>query len=171
MTIKYTTSTGHELIISTISPDYVLAIQKGVEFPEPPTYEFEVLGGTKETAPHTETTTKSEEDQLLWNDYKLARNLAYTTVEIKKARAVFRRFVDVVMPEDDAWVEIQKEDGIEVPDDPKERKLHYIKTECVGTETDVFAIVRAAEQMSQFSIEDYQHALELFRYQMEGDAD
>ena len=171
MAIKYTTSTGHELIISAISPDYVLAIRKGVEFPEPPTYEFEVLGGTKETAPHTETTTKSEEDQLLWDEYKAKVLNANSELFMRKARAIFRKCVDVVMPEDDAWAEDQTEDGIEVPEDPKERKEHYIKTECIGNETDVFAVVSAAEHMNKFNVEDYKHALSLFRTQMAGNTD
>ena len=170
MAIKYTTSTGHELTITAISPDYVLAIKKGVEFPEPPTYEFEVLGGTKETAPHTETTIKNEDEQLLWNEYRAKVMSANSELFMRKARAIFRKCVDVTMPESETWIEAQTADGIEVPEDPKERKEHYIKTECIGNETDVFAVVSAAEQMNKFNTEDYKHALSLFRDQMAGNA-
>ena len=170
MSIKYVTSTGHTLEITALSPDYALAIKKGVEYPEPPTYEFEVLGGTKETAPHTYETEKSEEDQALWDQYIFDLNMARNEEYIRKARAVFRKCVTVEMPEDDTWAELQEADGIEVPEDEPERRIHYIRTECVGTETDVLSVVSAAESLSKFNREDYQHALNLFRDHMAGDA-
>ena len=159
MSIKYVTSTGHKLIITAISPDYALAIKKGVDYPEPPTYEYEVLGGTTETANHTDKTKKSEEDQKLWDDYNIdliiARNIEFT----KKTRAIFRKCVTVEMPDNDKWALDQELDGIEVPEDEPERMQHYIRTECVGNETDVFAVVKAAETQQKFNAEDYQHAL------------
>jgi hypothetical protein len=45
---------------------------------------------------------------------------------------------------DDGWVEEQRELGITVPDDPKERRDHYIWTEVMGGQHDILRVMSLA---------------------------
>ncbi len=162
-TKEYITSTGYKLIISPLSPDLGRMILKTVKFPDPPYYEIDVLGGEKEKVEHTIDSLRTDEDRDAWAEYLSARNIARVEEMRQKARAVIQKCVQIDLPKDETWITIQEELGIEVPKDPRLRKIHFIKTECIGSETDIFAVVNAAEVLARFDAEEYQDALNLFR--------
>ena len=170
-TIKYTTGAGIEIEIKAISPDYMAELDKQVPMPEPPTYERTLLGGETEVIAHTEDSIETEEEKLAWAEYEMKLAIARSELFMKKARAIVKKCVDVEMPEDEAWIKAQQEDGISVPEDPAERKQHYIKTECIASESDIFFIVEAARKLSRFDAEDYAKALDFFRVSVRGEAD
>ena len=162
-TKEYVTSSGYTLTISPLSRELSKMITKTVEYPKPPFYEVEILGGEKEKVAHTFESLETDEHKLEWKQYISARNRARVEEMKQKSRIIFNRCVDVELPEDAAWIILQEEAGIEVPEDPRLRKVHFIKTECVSSETDLFAVVDAAEVLSRFDAEEYQDALNLFR--------
>ena len=170
-TIKYTTGAGIEIEIKAISPDYMAELDKQVPMPEPPTYERTLLGGETEVIAHTEDSIETEEEKLVWSEYQMKLAIARSELFMKKARAIVKKCVIVQMPEDEAWIRAQQEDGISVPDDPAERIQHYIKTECIANENDIFFITEAARKLSRFDAEDYAKALDFFRVSVRGEAD
>ena len=162
-TKEYVTSTGYKLTISPLSPEISRLISKTVDFPKPPFYEIDVLGGEKEKVEHTIDSLRTDEDRDAWAEYLSEHNIARVELLRQKARAVVQKCVQVDFPEDDTWITDQEELGIEVPTDPRARKVHFIKTECIGSETDIFAVVDAAEVLARFDAVEYQDALNLFR--------
>ena len=52
--------------------------------------------------------------------------------------------VRVDMPPDDTWAEEQSYLGLDVPDGPLERRIHYVKTEVIGGQNDVIRIMLMA---------------------------
>ena len=170
-TIKYTTGAGIEIEIKAISPDYMAELDKQVPMPEPPTYERTLLGGETEVIAHTKDSVETEEEKLAWAEYEMKLAIARSELFMKKARAIVKKCVDVEMPKDEAWIIAQQEDGINVPEDPSEKKRHYIKTECIASESDIFFVVEAARKLSRFDAEDYAKALDFFRTSVRGETD
>ena len=170
-TIKYTTGAGIEIEIKAISPDYMAELDKQVPMPEPPTYERTLLGGETEVIAHTKDSVETEEEKLAWAEYEMKLAIARSELFMKKARAIVKKCVDVEMPKDEAWIIAQQEDGINVPEDPSEKKRHYIKTECIASESDIFFVVEAARKLSRFDAEDYAKALDFFRISVRGETD
>ena len=162
-TKDYVTSTGYKLTITPLSPEISKLVSKTVKFPKPPFYEIDVLGGEKERVEHTIDSLRTDEDREAWAEYLSDYNIARVELLRQKARVVIQKCVQVELPEDDTWITIQEEIGIEVPEDPRLRKVHFIKTECIGSETDIFAVVDAAEVLARFDAVEYQDALNLFR--------
>ena len=162
-TKEYTTSTGYVLTISPLSPDLGRMVSETVKFPDPPFYETDVLGGEKEKVEHTIDSLRTDEDRDAWKEYLSDWNIARVEEIRQKARAVIQKCIEVDYPKDDTWITSQEELGIEVPEDPRLRKVHFIKTECIGSETDIFAIVDAAEVLARFDSKEYKDALNLFR--------
>lgn len=169
-TIEYTTSMGVTVKIKPISPDYVQLIEKQVPLPEAPHYENTLLGGAVEKIYHTETSITTEEEKAAWAEYKLALAAAQEDIFIRKTRAVIRRCIVVDMPDDDGWIRSQAEDGITVPEDPEERRIHYVKTEVFGNANDVLFVVQAAMKLARFDEEDYKASMSFFRDKVEGAA-
>jgi hypothetical protein len=165
-TKEYTTSTGHVLTISPLPIEFKRLLSKAVDIPDPPYYEVDVLGGEKEKVEHTiESLTVNSDREVWksWEEYQDKLQKAKLELHRKKIKAITRKCVDVEMPEDNAWIEIQEEFGIEVPEDERLRKVHFIETECIGSYTDVHALIDAAEVLTRFDTEEYQDALNLFR--------
>lgn len=100
--------------------------------PAPPTYEVQALGGRVEYHPLTDVQDRSslsddERAQIAEYEKRLLQYNDKTTGEF--INLILRRGVDIGI-DGDGWAKEQKESfGIDVPDDPDKRKLHYINTE------------------------------------------
>ena len=109
--------------------------------PKPPEYEVSMLGGRIEKHPLTEVKDRTslnddERAQLVEYEQRLAQYNERTAGEF--LNLVLQRGVDIGS-DGDAWAREQKEQfGIDVPDDPIERRMHYIQTEVLyGSSNDV----------------------------------
>jgi hypothetical protein len=109
--------------------------------PEPPSYEVKTATGAVERHAHDATTLETDEDRAAWQAYLQARADAQTAQSLALTRLVLLRGISVDMPTDEQWVKEQEWLGLQVPDDPFERKLHYIETEVIAGVADIEAIM------------------------------
>ncbi|MFA5322357.1 MAG: hypothetical protein WC373_06745 [Smithella sp.] len=170
-TATYETSLGFVLTLKPLSPDILAAIREQVKFPDPPTYENELLGGGKETIFHTEETIETEEEKTAWAEYLKEFHKARTLFYEKKLRAIFRRCIIIDLPDDNEWKDLLIEDGIKIPDSPAELKYLFITTQTLGSVTDPMAIMTIVDDLSLFSEEDLNKVKNMFQRQIQGDVD
>jgi hypothetical protein len=162
-TEKYETSLGVVLTLKPISPDILSAIHTQIKFPEPPTYEHELIGGEKEVLYHTEKTLETEEEKTAWNNYLEELRLANREYYERKIRAIFRRCIILDMPEDDEWKILLRQDGINIPEDPIELKYLYLTTQTIGSPNDPIAIMEIVDKLSSFDEEELETVRSMFR--------
>jgi hypothetical protein len=124
-------------IVQKIRADY-LARGEPVDVP---TYEVAVGPDKSEFQTHEhvhelnedgsikESTLETDEDRQAWEDYEDATRRMNGEANVATLRFVLRHGVEADMAEDAGWEEEQEFDGIEVPEDPREKKIHFILTE------------------------------------------
>ncbi len=145
----YITTNGKELEIRAVSLDELRMGQAGIkrEFVErgeplePPTYEFEVFGGGKESRPHDKTTLKTEEDKAAWALHQgaLAR-LAFEQAKLVQ-EIVFEDGIAAQIPADGFWEARMQRRHVEIPEDPEHKRWQYILTEYLKTPQDIKACI------------------------------
>ena len=84
-----------------------------------------------------------QEHAAAWAHYQAQADERTKRLNDALWKAVMRRAIVVDMP-DDGWVYEQRELGIDVPDDPKERRDHYIWTEVMGGQHDILRVMSMA---------------------------
>lgn len=166
----FTTSRGFEITFQPIPQMLIDRVRTSHKLPEPPYYEIKTLTGAIEKHAHDETTLETDADRAAWADYQ--RQLAETNEHINRSfmRLVFLRGIEIEMPQDDTWVREQKLLGITIPDDPLERKLHWIETEVIATVDDADRITRGALEASGVPQEALAQAEDTFRRSAQRDA-
>jgi len=167
---EYTTSTGITVGLKPIAPNYIERIRQQIDWPEPPSYEVPVLGGGTERVYYTDKNVETDEEKAAWAEFEQKRDAANILFFQKRSQAIIRRCVVIDLPEDDSWERLQEQDGIEIPQDPELKRIHYIETEVIGSNTDVFAIANIAERLARFDEEDYAQAMAFFRDRIQRDS-
>jgi len=108
---------------------------------EAPVYEVNTVGGDVERYRHDAESIKEagEEEQADWARYQ--------DLKARLERALRRTVISVYVYEGikaeppDGWEERQKRWGIAIPEDPIERKLHWVQTELVADPLELMALV------------------------------
>lgn len=104
-----------------------------------PTYEVETAGGGKQTFFHDEKTLETDEQKEAWKNYQ--EDSARMSAEIVRVRnEILFDSILVGLPSDSTWETRQRKRYITVPDDPDEKRRHYIQTEILRTVNDVYGI-------------------------------
>jgi hypothetical protein len=131
---------------------------------DPPTYEVP-LAGSDETQEftHDESTLETDEDHAAWDEHQAALREMESEVRDRHVRYALRTGIEV--EEESGWEEDQEYEGIEIPDDPRERKLHYIMTEVLPTMLEQGEVYGLIMYMSTQFVEGetMQAAQDLFR--------
>jgi hypothetical protein len=136
---------------------------------EPPTYTVDTVAGTTETHVHDDTTLSTDEDKAAWAAYQAALVRLGRETNARATKLLMLKGIDVADPSPE-WLADQAYFGIDVPDDPRERKLAYIETEVLKTPED---IIRATTRIMQLSLtglpeEDLAAVEALFRGSLAG---
>lgn len=170
---SFTTSTGVELILKRISPLLVNKAQASVIFPERPTYEAETVSGEIEIHEHDKTTLETEEDHEAWRQYLMEYMRAEQLQNERLTNVLLRRGIDydaLQLPEDEGWIEEQQDIfGIEVPEDPFKRKMHWLETEAFTTTEEIEKLIIRLMAMTGVDEEVLTAAERSFRRPLEGD--
>lgn len=142
---RYTTERGIEIAICPI-PLLLDEVRKAQEakIPPHPTYEAKTAAGEIEIHPHNETTLETDEEWTMWREYQEAKSKAADSMNDAIWRAVKLKAIRVEVPGDNGWIEDQKALGLTVPEEPRERRLHYIQTEVIGGVRDIIRITAIA---------------------------
>jgi hypothetical protein len=151
---EYTTTRGVTVTFCGIAM-LLDKLQAAYPPPDPPTYEVELPGtlDPKTQKPRTEkhfhdaTTLETEEDKQAWAEYELRRGAVVKRYSEALMRLVFLRGIRYPKPAED-WMLAQTACGIEVPEDPIERQLHYVETEVIGDAEDIGAIMSGVMEAS-----------------------
>lgn len=163
---KYKTMMGFEVEVTTLPMMLIDKINAAHPDPDVPTYEIPASALSpasrarhfppKDTGPDwmdyllglpgahdysNETTIRSSEDKQAWLDYLKQKASAQTERNRAFMRLVMLR-MKVSIPDDDTWIREQRLLGVTAPDDPIERRLHYIETEVMGGHKDYEEIAR-----------------------------
>jgi hypothetical protein len=138
------------------------AIEKHGE-PVIPTYTVTAAGGTEETHEHNEASVSNppfdvdEETQAKWTAYVDRRRLVDFYVQERTCRAYVDR--GVVEGPSDEWLEDQAYWGIDVPDDPRDRKFTWLFDASTGWD-EMFELVIAVQELMRSKVEEVAQAVE-----------
>lgn len=135
--IKPVSEQMQALIRSAVEKEFK---EKG-ELLERPTYEVDILGGGKKTELHDETTVQTDEEKAALKAFENARAKLETEQNNRVQKAILMG-LDVKLPEDESWITEQRFLGVVVPEDPVERRYHYITTVVATTLDDFMEIMR-----------------------------
>lgn len=118
---------------------------------DPPTYEVKLeLEGTSEHHPHTIRTIQdaSDEDKAKWDAHQEA--LIELGDEIQKRTSlIFAEGILYDLPEDDSWIARRKRlFNEDVPEDPEERRVHYINNVLLKTPADKEGLMEKIYEIS-----------------------
>lgn len=178
----YTTLAGVDIPISPISPTKITRAEMGVEKSfrkkgepiDPPSYSVEILGGGTQEFELDEDSIDVPDDvvettnrRIAWTKYQeaLAR---MKTEQFDIVRRIVLNSIQLKLPEDETWIKEQEELYIEVPENPRERWLHWLETEILMPQ-DVIEIIAEILTLSSTGIipeEEVAAATQLFRREL-----
>lgn len=169
----YTTPTGITVELSAIPQLQVEMIRSKTmadwqkehgQLPDKPTYTITTADGATEVHEHDETTIQDDpEAKLAWDTWQRMRAECEAYVNAKIMDFFMLRGIKVALPPDDGWIKQQEYFGIEVPGDPVERRLHYIRTEVLSGPTDIGDIMTQIMALSGTPQEVVEQAKATFR--------
>jgi len=128
-------------------------IREAHQPPPAPTYTEHLAGGATQDVEITDemAATWAKDDPDTWAEHS-EKWAEYTAIvdELTEAlndriwEAVMRRAMKFEMPDDNAWAEEQGLFGLEIPDEPLELRVHYIRTEVIGSIADILKLTALA---------------------------
>lgn len=144
-TKRYTTERGVDIGIVPI-PLLLDEIRRSHEarVKPVPTYTITTAAGDTETHPHNETTLQTAEERAAWAEYVESRDTAGDKLNDAIWLAVRLKAIKVELPKDNTWIAEQARMGMAVPEDPIDRRLHYIQTEVIGGVRDIVRLTAIA---------------------------
>ncbi len=149
---EYTTERGVTIEVMPI-PTLLDAIRSGHKMPPAPTYTEHLAGGATQDIEITPEMARAWQAEDLdgwapyaaaWSAYEAQLDERTKILNDRLWRAVMRRSVMFDMPKDEAWVQEQRDLGIDVPDGLAERRDHYLLTEVIGSAHDIINIMALA---------------------------
>jgi hypothetical protein len=154
---EYITSQGKKIRIVGLSPFLIDKMRASGDIPEPPTYIVETVAGDEEIHTHDETTLEVEGDpeqtkanQKAWREFVEASELAQREVNERFLRLLLLRGIDLDIEDYERgdWVKEQRSLGIDIPEDPVEKKVHYVQTEILSSFDDVINLLTRVMSLS-----------------------
>jgi len=152
--LVYRTLTGREIEYEPVSPIVLEMAEAGVkrEFVargepiDPPTYTVSLAGGGTQSFPHDPTTLTTDEDKATWAKYQDAKQRLEDEQGKIRTNIVLDCLVGIALPDDDSWEKRQKARKVDVPQEPDEKLIHYIKTEILKSSADFRCLTDAILQ-------------------------
>ena len=148
----HTTRKGVAIRLRLFSPVLRDKVRQSVEFPEPPVYEAKTAGGGTEKHPYTEDMIETDVEREMWRQYQGKRLAADLQLYDRLGKLALIRGTEITIP--DGWEQGQALFGIEIPEDPLERKLHWIETEAVESNDDLRDLILAILQYQNTTEEE-----------------
>jgi hypothetical protein len=164
----HVTRKGVAIKLRLFSPTLQDKVRQSVEFPETPIYVAKTAGGGKEEHEYTADMIETDEEKVMWAEYQGKLIGARLVLYERLGRLALIRGTEVDIPS--GWEKEQALFGVEVPDDPTERKLHWIETEAVESNDDLTALILAILAYQNVTSEERAAAAASFQNPVEGDA-
>lgn len=173
MTKYFTTSQGVKIEITQVPPlliDVVrLQAMEEKEVPPIPTYEVELADGTKLPYEHDKDSivdpTTPDSDRKLWAAYQAAKEAQqkHTSLKMMDLFMLKGTVIDEEVINNGAWLDLQRYFRIKIPDDPYDRKIHYLRTELLTTVDDIYGMMSDIVELSGIDKNILQAAKNSFR--------
>lgn len=186
----YTTERGHSVTFHSVAPLLdKLEAWRLANVPPVPTYtpetapgvvpqavehhyrEYEIQeqdeNGKPVTVKKIDTSLETEDDWKAWRAYEMATAQVQADFGLRFMKVLLLRGVQTDAWQDDAWVIEQRFMGYEVPDEPMERRWHWLQTELATTKQEYEAIVIGVLRASGADEEVVSQMEVLFRGAME----
>lgn len=149
-------------------------IRASVEWPEEPTRTITDVAGSEMTEPLSEEYLKSEqatdEQKEEWAEYQAAQAEAEAEFSDKinegRVRIIAVKGVRWDAKLEKAWAGDHDFMGMTVPDDPRERQLHFFRSEVLGNIGDLYTILLGIYQASGYDEEVLDAVEASFRTEM-----
>jgi len=148
-TLEYTTTTGKKLKLRAVHPSMINRLTSGIKWPEKPYYTREIAGGEVERIYHDENSLETPDEHAAWDAYLQEMSDAEDDYLRRKVKLFIRHGVETDTPE-----------GVDL--------VQYVEEQCIGTMTDVLAILRGIDRLSTIDMEALAEVEKNFRGQMEG---
>lgn len=147
-----TLSNGVQVNIKPVPPYLIDRIRGTVTTPKPPTIEVKTAWGGTEEWPN--------ENDLA---YKAALEAAQEKQAEKLWRAEFILGIADEPPPDEEWTKTLTMFDIEIPEDPKEKKLLWVETVLCAKGTDAWKLIYAIRSAARPTKEEISNIAESFR--------
>lgn len=130
----YVCEDGLSVKVTPIPPMLLQKVMNSVPMPKRPTYEARTISGRTEEWPMDEESAKDSPNGVArWEYYQEETVAAQASQNEKVTMAAFLFGTECEIPEN-GWDKKQEFLGIEVPDDPDQRRAHYLATELTATD-------------------------------------
>lgn len=148
----YVTRMGHEIeflpITGLLEKARIKALAEAEEqglMTEVPTYTFDTVGGDTDTQPMDQAVADdpktTPEERARWEQFQADQIAIGTMIFRARLEMCLKRGIRFDYDPGGKWVEEHREWlGLDVPEDPNERRMHYIETELVSGADDMAAI-------------------------------
>lgn len=136
----------------------------------PPTYTVTCGGGPvastwEEIHEYDESSISQAgaEDLVAWQEYQEWKQGLERARWERSIALYLTRGVLAEPPTDNGWIEEQQEDGLTIPSDPRQRKVHWIKTELLTDNDELYALINAIQGQAAEVERAAQLAADMFR--------
>lgn len=149
---SYVTMRGITVRVVPI-PLMLTEVRKANPLPPLPAYTEHLAGGGTQEVEITEEMAAAwqkndpetwAEHAERWAAFQEEYNDAHKQLNDRIWMAIMQRAILIDLPDDDTWITEQAELGLTVPDDPRQRRIHYIRTEVIGGMPDIWKITAMA---------------------------
>jgi hypothetical protein len=149
---KYQSERGVDISITPI-PLLLEQIRNAHPRPDVPTYAEKTASGAERQVPMVaedmQAAKKHNPDWYaqhaeVWESYQAEVEKSDAALNEKLLNAVALKAVKVELPKDNTWAEEQAFLGLDVPDDPLKRRVHYVRTEVLGGPKDIIRVMAIA---------------------------
>jgi len=147
-----TLSNGVQVNLRPVPPYLIDKIKSTIPLPKPPIMEIETAWGGKEEWANENDAT-----------YKKELEVAQEKQADKLWKAEFILGIADEPPPDEEWTETLKMFDIEIPKDPKEKKLLWVETTLIAKGVDVYTLLYAIRNAARPTKEEISGIAESFR--------
>lgn len=143
-------SSGKTVTLRSVSPLLIQKINATIKEPEPPTYKMQTLTGEIEFAYDEQSIqdeSVSDEEKARWRKYLEEKEGVERQRREKLIDILFAKGVEVAVP-DDGWEDDQRFLGLEVPENPTARRIHYLQTEVFTSAQDLTDAIAKLMQLT-----------------------
>lgn len=150
---SFTTSRGIVVPLQPISQWVFESLRRKFVLPERPTYEVKTLTGIQHIPHDEKSIEQTPDDKPKWDAWLQEHNAAVRVYDEQAIRA-YVLFGTALPPPDDGWEKRHALCGLDVPSDPEERRLYYMRTEVLVTLDDVTGLLDALRDLMGVPRED-----------------
>lgn len=174
MSKVFVNSVGREIKLAPVPQMLVEKVRdaamRSVDVPPAPTYEVQIGDGEgTATYYHDATSVQTPEEKAAWDAYQAALARQNQAAATRVMNFYYTRGIAEEM--DGGWEAEQRYFGVEIPEDPIERKLHWIQTELLVSPVDFQEAIVAIMEASGVDEEATRAARSSFRSNARGEAD